>query len=34
MNKKNRFNKEIFFNRADIKEAERIHCDNCFEPRP
>ncbi len=31
MNKKNRFNKEIFFNRADIKEAERIHCDNCFE---
>lgn len=23
--------KEIFFNRAEIKEAEEIHCDNCFE---
>jgi hypothetical protein len=24
--------KEIFFNRADVKKAERIVCDNCFEP--
>lgn len=23
--------KEIFFNRAEVKEAERIYCDNCFE---
>ncbi len=23
--------KEIFFNRADIKSAERMVCDNCFE---
>lgn len=23
--------KEIFFNRAEIKESERIICDNCFE---
>ena len=23
--------KEIFFNRAEVKEAERVCCDNCFE---
>lgn len=23
--------KEIFFNRAQVENAERIHCDNCFE---
>lgn len=23
--------KEIFFNRADVENAERIICDNCFE---
>lgn len=23
--------KEIFFNRAEVEEAERISCDNCFE---
>ncbi len=23
--------KEIFFNRAEVKEAEHIHCENCFE---
>lgn len=23
--------KKIFFNRADVQEAERICCDNCFE---
>ena len=25
------FKKEIFFDRADVKKAERLHCDNCFE---
>ena len=25
------FKKEIFFNRADVKKAERLHCDNCFD---
>lgn len=24
-------NKEIFFTRAEVKAAERIACDNCFE---
>lgn len=23
--------KEIFFNRAEVENSERIHCDNCFE---
>ena len=23
--------KEIFFNRADVEDAERVICDNCFE---
>lgn len=23
--------KEIFFNRADVEETERVVCDNCFE---
>lgn len=22
---------EIFFNRAEVEDAERIYCDNCFE---
>lgn len=24
-------NKEIFFNRAEAVEAEKMHCENCFE---
>lgn len=24
-------NKEIFFSRAEVKEAERVSCENCFE---
>lgn len=24
-------NKEIFFNRADVEDAERLSCENCFE---
>ena len=27
----NEKNKEIFFNRAEINNAERIDCNNCFE---
>jgi hypothetical protein len=29
MNRKK--HEKIFFNRAEVTEAERIHCDNCFE---
>ena len=24
-------NKEIFFNRAEVENAEKIYCENCFE---
>lgn len=25
-------NKDVFFNRAEVKNAERTNCENCFEP--
>lgn len=31
MDNLNKNHKEIFFTRAEMKEAERICCDNCFE---
>lgn len=31
MNNFNKNHKEIFFTRAEMENAERIYCDNCFE---